>query len=556
MRITSRMDQIGNQCIEEITLYSVMFGLNFIPLSYEKHRQHFIKVMVKMIKSLSSLQVQPDQKRSKSSTRNFVRYNSNEKHSLPCSNVDPNVLDQQNQRIYALNVPMEYCCCQDCCCCLNDHCRQQQICEQPFWLNNGCREYSIITPPPLFRNTVRNPIETELNIEKRYPFCWKLVQQQYNKPTTSCFPFDIEMDTLQSDSYIDPHRTQQPPEIVVVDEPTTDAEIEVKQSMEADLPSKSDRRHSSIYSLDLLDDENLIDECQSNKFRKLSNSSSRSSSFRRRLSGCFRKQDSHEWPILITIDHDDSNEDENDRHINNTNNNNSNNIDPKRLSWYRRASQIIRGRSSSFSENRESKKQSIDQNKAINYRNNSLGNDDLFRMDRADPLTRLDLRRESNYQNRALNIADLLNDASKRFLTASVNDLIATPKIASRSSSPQKSSYLKPNNQLPFVRSDSNLVSYGSNLRNRSVPQPPQTSPSSSISQRSQRDGPIIGSADALVGRILQEEGLGKYIDPGLIHAAQQELAEACNLTQEEMDRAAHRLLQAEQRARQARQNQ
>lgn len=341
------------------------------------------------------------------------------------------------------------------------------------------------------------------------------------------------MDTLQSDSYIDPHRSQQPPEIVVVDEPTTDAEIEVKQSMEADLPSKSDRRHSSIYSLDLLDDENLIDECQSNKFRKLSNSSSRSSSFRRRLSGCFRKQDSHEWPILITIDHDDSNEDENDRHINNTNNNNSNNIDPKRLSWYRRASQIIRGRSSSFSENRESKKQSIDQNKAINYRNNSLGNDDLFRMDRADPLTRLDLRRESNYQNRALNIADLLNDASKRFLTASVNDLIATPKIASRSSSPQKSSYLKPNNQLPFVRSDSNLVSYGSNLRNRSVPQPPQTSPSSSISQRSQRDGPIIGSADALVGRILQEEGLGKYIDPGLIHAAQQELAEACNLTQE-----------------------
>ncbi|KAH7641284.1 muscle calcium channel subunit alpha-1-like [Dermatophagoides farinae] len=62
--------------------------------------------------------------------------------------------------------------------------------------------------------------------------------------------------------------------------------------------------------------------------------------------------------------------------------------------------------------------------------------------------------------------------------------------------------------------------------------------------------GKPSGAADALVDRILREEGLGKYLDSAVIRAAQQELAEACDLTPEEMDRAAQRLLQLEQRAR------
>ncbi|XP_075678000.1 muscle calcium channel subunit alpha-1-like isoform X5 [Dermatophagoides pteronyssinus] len=64
------------------------------------------------------------------------------------------------------------------------------------------------------------------------------------------------------------------------------------------------------------------------------------------------------------------------------------------------------------------------------------------------------------------------------------------------------------------------------------------------------------GAVDALVDRILREEGLGKYIDSGVIRAAQQELAEVCDLTPEEMDRAAQRLLQLEQRARNNQQHQ
>ncbi|OQR67122.1 voltage-dependent calcium channel type D subunit alpha-1-like [Tropilaelaps mercedesae] len=43
-------------------------------------------------------------------------------------------------------------------------------------------------------------------------------------------------------------------------------------------------------------------------------------------------------------------------------------------------------------------------------------------------------------------------------------------------------------------------------------------------------------------------QGLGKYCDPDFVRATQRELAEAFNLTQEQMDRAAHEILQAESR--------
>lgn len=69
------------------------------------------------------------------------------------------------------------------------------------------------------------------------------------------------------------------------------------------------------------------------------------------------------------------------------------------------------------------------------------------------------------------------------------------------------------------------------------APRRPEDSPSA-----------FVGSAENLVGRVLHEQGLGKYCDADFVRATQRELAEAFNLTQEEMDRAAHEILQAERR--------
>lgn len=86
-----------------------------------------------------------------------------------------------------------------------------------------------------------------------------------------------------------------------------------------------------------------------------------------------------------------------------------------------------------------------------------------------------------------------------------------------------------------------------------------------------ERDRPfsdVVGSAESLVGRVLYEQGLGKYCDPDFVKATQIELREAFNMTQEglythsvyfcdkflskilstcaEMDRAAHAILSRE----------
>lgn len=53
----------------------------------------------------------------------------------------------------------------------------------------------------------------------------------------------------------------------------------------------------------------------------------------------------------------------------------------------------------------------------------------------------------------------------------------------------------------------------------------------------------MIGSAESLVGRVLLEQGLGKYCDPEFVHCAQMEMQEALEMTQEEMDLAAHELM-------------
>lgn len=58
----------------------------------------------------------------------------------------------------------------------------------------------------------------------------------------------------------------------------------------------------------------------------------------------------------------------------------------------------------------------------------------------------------------------------------------------------------------------------------------------------------VVGSAESLVGRILVEQGLGKYCDPDFVRYTSKEMQEALEMTQEEMDRAAHHLLQQERR--------
>ncbi|KAI1305813.1 Voltage-dependent calcium channel type D subunit alpha-1 [Halotydeus destructor] len=54
----------------------------------------------------------------------------------------------------------------------------------------------------------------------------------------------------------------------------------------------------------------------------------------------------------------------------------------------------------------------------------------------------------------------------------------------------------------------------------------------------------VVGSAESLVGRTLAQQGLEKYCDPSLINVAKREIAEACDLTPDEMERAANRILE------------
>ncbi|XP_055313578.1 muscle calcium channel subunit alpha-1 isoform X5 [Sitodiplosis mosellana] len=54
----------------------------------------------------------------------------------------------------------------------------------------------------------------------------------------------------------------------------------------------------------------------------------------------------------------------------------------------------------------------------------------------------------------------------------------------------------------------------------------------------------VVGSAESLVGRVLVEQGLGKFCDPDFIRYTSREMQEALNMTSEEMDMAAHQLIQ------------
>lgn len=84
------------------------------------------------------------------------------------------------------------------------------------------------------------------------------------------------------------------------------------------------------------------------------------------------------------------------------------------------------------------------------------------------------------------------------------------------------------------------------------MPSMSQRSPRRSPSRRSegrrsvmmQRQPNLRDSAESLVGKVLQSEGLHRYIDP---HYLKREIAEANDMTQEEMERAAHELIASRQ---------
>merc|ERR1719225_526555 len=68
----------------------------------------------------------------------------------------------------------------------------------------------------------------------------------------------------------------------------------------------------------------------------------------------------------------------------------------------------------------------------------------------------------------------------------------------------------------------------------------------SSPGDRKQGSIPVVGSAEDLVGRVLRDQGLGKYCDPEFVRAASREMQEAMDMTPEEFDAAAAQLLQQE----------
>lgn len=180
-------------------------------------------------------------------------------------------------------------------------------------------------------------------------------------------------------------------------------------------------------------------------------------SFRRRLSGCFRKQDSNEQKMLQTISQMDVDSEDH--------------IMPKCLNskpWYKKATNMMRQRS--VSEERRS-------NEAA-----------------SGPIPMIN---KSSSTNSIQYYACPIN--SQRFLTAS-----------------------EQMNQSFLNRSDFDLTSV--DHRN-------------DFKQSSFHGMPTGGvpgaSAENLIGRVLREQGLGKYIDPTIVRTAQRELAEAFNMTPE-----------------------
>ncbi|CAK1546606.1 unnamed protein product [Leptosia nina] len=71
-------------------------------------------------------------------------------------------------------------------------------------------------------------------------------------------------------------------------------------------------------------------------------------------------------------------------------------------------------------------------------------------------------------------------------------------------------------------------------------------------SPRNSSSVPVVGSAESLVTRVLTEQGLGEYCDPEFVRNTSREMQEALDMTQEQMDRAAHQLMVQERNIKHA----
>ncbi|XP_017762733.1 PREDICTED: muscle calcium channel subunit alpha-1 isoform X3 [Eufriesea mexicana] len=103
---------------------------------------------------------------------------------------------------------------------------------------------------------------------------------------------------------------------------------------------------------------------------------------------------------------------------------------------------------------------------------------------------------------------------------------------------PGSGNYLHPNSEYVSWAGESN-GSIGAERLSHSLPGSPADR---------KPNFEVIGSAESLVGRVLVEQGLGKYCDPEFVRYTSREMQEALDMTREEMDRAAHQLLLQERR--------
>ena len=139
-------------------------------------------------------------------------------------------------------------------------------------------------------------------------------------------------------------------------------------------------------------------------------------------------------------------------------------------------------------------------------------------------------------------------DKESSFISRS---LACSPVPAVALSIPLDDAYNRPNHVLSMPPSPFFNTTRGNPMRasyhGREIEKRVISSDSSAIDLNESRLRQMVGSAECLVSRVLQDEGLGEYCDQHLIRVTQQELAEVCNLTPEEMESAAQRILTMQQ---------
>lgn len=111
------------------------------------------------------------------------------------------------------------------------------------------------------------------------------------------------------------------------------------------------------------------------------------------------------------------------------------------------------------------------------------------------------------------------------------------------SPSQQQSTYLNPDDEhlRRHHRSGDSVVAPDTNIPYRAYERGPLVIPSHVLT-KSTKHGLGRGSAESLVEKVLEEEGLRKYVDAKYL---QQEIKEATDMTQEDLDRAAHELIRS-----------